>query len=1665
MAEIKNSFIKSKMNKDLDDRLIQNGEYRDANNISVGRSEENDIGALENVIGNNLVTGTDLGNADLKVIGSYSNDGTNQVFVFLTDNTSTDLDALALSTTSHYVYVYNKLTSTYTLLVEGYFLNFSTDSPIYGINLLEELLFWTDNRNQPRKINVATALTDNGWYKTESQISVAKYNPYKPISLIKKLQVQVSGAGTTTTFTLAGDVVSSISPFIGGSVTCQLAGNLITGADYVFIQTVVLNGTNTDVTVNAAAPNAFINAQDLLLLISTMSNKDNDNTWPGDPNYLEDKFIRLSYRFKFEDGEYSLMAPFTQIAYIPSQKGYFLQGDQDAAYRSTVVDFMKNNVQNIVCQIPLPDSASRIENTYKISEIDILFKESDGLVAKVLESVPISTISTQLGVNNIYSYEYQSRKPYKTLVEAQTTRVYDKVPVRAFGQESAGNRIIYGNYFDKHTPPNFINYNAAIADKSSTGVFDNWIEYPNHSIKQNRNYQVGFILADKFGRSSPVILSSVDDGTTIGGAFFQGSTLYNPYNTTTQDIPSWFGDIMQVVINTPIISSKISDLGTPGLYAEPRTGTTTGIGFTIKTGSVSIDGNATTGRYSFEVGTTYPNNGNFPQVGDYLRGEYRDFVKVSSIVIVGSAYTVKFDGAYEGGRPSSIYLPNEDLPVGIADLKFAYSTINPTGWYSYKVVVKQQEQEYYNAYVPGILNGYPGQSTLGRVDGFFPTNGEIDVTAHMVLFNDNINKIPRDLQEVGPTQQQFRSSVQLYGRVTNNTGGNADGTTLPTNVQYFPNITGNKNALSHTVSTIASANDLNFNFVNLSTDTGTDASGQGVDGNLCFYDIDTNPLIARISTTEKSIGVSARDTTAANVVNMKPFLAVYETEPVESLLDIYWETTSTGLVADLNADILTGFEGPDSFGPQNEQFREFQQFNGGGSSTGDKNSPYITDFAYVINSEGANLLNTAITSMTVTNAIGENVSTQFGYEEGTAADADKFRFKILQNFTYTSTSAANDTFTFNVGVEWTDTTPTPNIVYENTLSFAIPLQNIIPGAPGDLTGSTPLQVAPYSVAASTTEVVPVSKYGTLNNGGADTDPSSVSAATVTTGGASYTVADNVSTTSPNGTGATVNILTIDGSGAILTVSINQAGSGYSLNDVLTVTQGAQVGSTLTVSSLTQNREELVFTIQSGNPQGALGNDLWVINSSTGLVTQVANSVATGLQTLVVRIADANATGTGSTFENIPAIPADHYYIDVTFRITIGYPPLNGGAKSTSCITNLGTNTLNNAITANMVTPRFGVNSGYGNEETVGVSGCWFISAYDLTTQSANNVGGSIQGDLPAEFVNGANGIPRATTSLVSTGTGANQGTTAPYRIGTENVQRGNVVVTLNVGMKNQTANPNARAVWDSFIVYAWSSTGQWVKLEDLNGSFTEYSQVGGIYGSQPSISYLENKGSSSNSTFNYFQLARAFSYTQLSAVNSVRPGQLAIVISGLRTTNLTTGDQASMPFAWVIADDLYNPSCIPWQGINAKTGWANTWYPINYSTANTTGWSCGDTPSNLSVVYAYTPYIEFADTFYTNTTLSTVFNGGSNWYNLQLDDTAFTTITNKQWQNSTGTDVDLRWSARIKTDGTRYINSGGNLAGDNHVVPSTLNGDMACPTTLSTLSVPSYYGAARIFQN
>ena len=52
MAEIKTNFIRGRMNKDLDERLVPKGEYRDARNVEVSTSEGSNVGTVQNILGN-----------------------------------------------------------------------------------------------------------------------------------------------------------------------------------------------------------------------------------------------------------------------------------------------------------------------------------------------------------------------------------------------------------------------------------------------------------------------------------------------------------------------------------------------------------------------------------------------------------------------------------------------------------------------------------------------------------------------------------------------------------------------------------------------------------------------------------------------------------------------------------------------------------------------------------------------------------------------------------------------------------------------------------------------------------------------------------------------------------------------------------------------------------------------------------------------------------------------------------------------------------------------------------------------------------------------------------------------------------------------------------------------------------------------------------------------------------------------------------------------------------------------------------------------------------------------------------------------------------------------------------------------------------------------------
>ena len=914
MAEVKNSFLKSKMNKDLDSRLVPNGEYRDAQNVQISKSEGDDVGALENVLGNSSIVNftTAAGYTVGDCIGYFVDEFNSTVYLFFTDYTDprTLGQSIYSPTAKNSIFSYDINGDIITKLIEGAFLNFSKDRPIIGVNLLENLLFFTDNRNQPRKINVDLAnpqrLTTPTYYTTEDQISVAKYNPYQSINLI---ETTVTGTGVITV-----DTTSSVTVTVTSTTGNILVGATVTGTGITGSPTVVSFVPSTGVVTLSQAQS--LTATDVLTFTLTAtqttmqdvsSEKLPDGTtnnpyynpnFSGDPQYLEDKFVRFSYRFKFIDGEYSILAPFTQVAFIPKQDGYFIEGDEEQAVASTIVDFMENKVTQIGLQIPLPDTKTNLSSKYLITEIDILYKESDALAVQVVDTIQVSTLS---GSETVLEYNYLSTKPFKTLPSDEIIRVYDKIPVKAFGQEVISNRIVYSNFQNKHTPPSGINYQVGatpkLASANAYGNAKSRVEYPNHSLKQNRNYQVGVVLADRYGRQSTTILSSNTSQST--GAGFGADTVYLPYNPNSDSI-TFAGDSLKVQFNSIL----------------------TGVGF---------DRNESTG----------------------------------------------IPGLYNGVSTDANY--------------------NPLGWYSYKIVVKQVEQEYYNVYAPGAIKGTPFYTGTATA-----TNPEEQNASFITLLNDNINKVPRDLSEVGPQDKQFRSSVQLFGRVENTDRAFSN----IGNQQYFP---GRK---SFTTNTIEDLFDL-FDTADYSGSSGNIPVTSDTNPYYSFFRSESNPFIAEFITSQTAtdqFGIINIQGNSSNPPNYAKFgnLTVLETAPTISRLDIFWETATSGLLSELNTAISAGGNNLNATGIDAWNFT---------LDEADAPGTVIVNDFYFVNNLGQQITPSSATLEGVVDQLGNDVTTQFVFSAGgsantydiTTAGGAYFYYDNPQGYVYTFTFRINNT--------------------------------------------------------------------------------------------------------------------------------------------------------------------------------------------------------------------------------------------------------------------------------------------------------------------------------------------------------------------------------------------------------------------------------------------------------------------------------------------------------------------------------------------------------------------------------------------------------------------------------------------------------------------------------
>ena len=395
-------------------------------------------------------------------------------------------------------------------------LKFNPDTIITGINIIDNLLLWTDNENEPKKINIDLCIQGTENEQTSTKLIV----PQREINLssdirIREEHITVIKKAPKTKLTLAMDVEEDTTAILEDAPFTDPFGNLLPMASGTVIPLTgggLFIGIETGTFTNQAGPAPVVGDELLLLdanapntlpenyniklkIIADLSGTDDGSggTFPafsfrtkivdgyvilGQENwyvykkakqedFFEKQFARFSYRYKYQDGEYSTFAPFSEIAFKPANFDYETKKSDNLGMQNKLKELtLKNFVETDILE--------------DVVQIDLLYKESNSPNVYIVETLKYNDHGTPTNSWEDNEYQINSDLIYALLPSNQLLRPYDNVPRKALAQEITGNRIGYGNYIQNYdlTEKNGIDatYTYRKGVTLSAGV-------PNKSIK------------------------------------------------------------------------------------------------------------------------------------------------------------------------------------------------------------------------------------------------------------------------------------------------------------------------------------------------------------------------------------------------------------------------------------------------------------------------------------------------------------------------------------------------------------------------------------------------------------------------------------------------------------------------------------------------------------------------------------------------------------------------------------------------------------------------------------------------------------------------------------------------------------------------------------------------------------------------------------------------------------------------------------------------------------------------------------------------------------------------------------------------------------------------------------------------------------------------------
>lgn len=145
-------------------------------------------------------------------------------------------------------------------------------------------------------------------------------------------------------------------------------------------------------------------------------------------NALEDKYLAFATRYKYKDGYYSALSPFTYYAFSPSEL--------DIDFNTLENTGMRNAFNAL--------DISFVTGTSEVEEIDLVVKESNSNNVYRVET--FSKNSLAIADEEEFTYRFINDKTLGVLPEDELFRLYDNTPNKAKALDLVGSRLVFGNY-------------------------------------------------------------------------------------------------------------------------------------------------------------------------------------------------------------------------------------------------------------------------------------------------------------------------------------------------------------------------------------------------------------------------------------------------------------------------------------------------------------------------------------------------------------------------------------------------------------------------------------------------------------------------------------------------------------------------------------------------------------------------------------------------------------------------------------------------------------------------------------------------------------------------------------------------------------------------------------------------------------------------------------------------------------------------------------------------------------------------------------------------------------------------------------------------------------------------------------------------------------------